>query len=74
MTAITTDFSQILIRRVFAVTAAILRVTSDGAVTSVVRAFVVIFVRHKTCTPFDIENFAAFRQCRDYKRTVADKQ
>ena len=74
MTAIATDFSQILIRRIFAMSAAILRVAADDAATIVMRAFVVGFVRHKTFTPFDIENFAVLRQCPDYKLTVVDKQ
>ncbi len=55
MTAIATDFSQILIRRIFAMSAAILRVAADDAATIVMRAFVVGFVRHKTFTPFDID-------------------
>lgn len=74
MTTITTDFSQILICRIFTARATVLRVPADGTATIVVRAFVVGFVRHKTFTPFNLENFAAFRQCKDYKRTVANKQ
>jgi hypothetical protein len=51
MTTITTDFSQILIRRVSAVVAAILVAAADGAPTHIVRAFVCVVIRHKTLLP-----------------------
>jgi hypothetical protein len=51
MTAITTDFRQILIRRIFTMTAAILSVAADGAPTTIVRAFVRIVIRHKIFLP-----------------------
>ena len=59
MTAIAADFSQILICRILAVSAAILRVAADSAATIIVRAFVV-FVRHKTFTPLTLKILPLF--------------
>jgi hypothetical protein len=60
MTTITTDFSQILICRIFTARATVLRVPAYGTATIVVRAFVVGFVRHKHLLPLILKILPLF--------------
>lgn len=60
MPAVAIDFGQILVSRVFAMVAAIFRVSRHRADTHIVPAFAVIIVRHNLEKPPLFENIEHF--------------